>query len=233
MKKEVFIAFGLIILIAGTFAQTMPGSTEQITQEVSNYIKSFVNEEGINKSQITDISVVDVNNLPKELEIKQIETNNIGIYEVNYTENNIPKKVFLVTYSTNELKERNTIAKNVQSFIFGKSIESSSSDYLEVAGVKTSDQIGYVMIHSGSITALSTSLEITGGTGKLFIEVYKNGKDTGFGNVITSSDNKKLDYDTQSENIVTYEPGDIIAVYVYNTGDVTWKNTIATVETTN
>lgn len=236
MKKEAIIVFGLIVLIAGAFAQTIPGTTGQVAQEVSTYIKSFVEKEGINEAQISEITQVDVNNLPKELDIKNIEANNIGLYEVNYTDNNVSKKVFIVTYSTNELKQRtNYITKNIQSLIFGYSKESSTSNYLDTAaGVSSSENIGYVMMHSGSITGISASLEITeGSTGKLFIEVYKNGQDTGFGNLITPSDSNKIDYDLQSEKIITYEPGDIISVYVQNTGDIAWKNAVVSVETTN
>jgi len=235
MKKEAIIALGLIILIAGAFAQTVSQEeTEQVTKEISSYIKSFVEKEGIKESQIINISQVDINNLPDEIEIKKIESNNIGLYKINYAESNISKKIFLVAYSTNELKEKTDyFVKNIQSFVFGYSKESSSSAYLEITGVQSSEKIGYVMMHSGSITGISTSLEITEGTGKLFIEVYKNGKDTGFGNIISPADLNKIDYALQSEDIITYEPGDIITVYIHNTGDIAWKNAVVNIEATS
>lgn len=234
MKKEAIIALGLIILIAGAFAQTASQEESPIANEVSNYIKLFVEKEGIKESQIINISQVNLNNLPDEIEIKNIETNNIGLYKINYAGKNVSKKVFLVTYSTNELKKKTDyITKNIQSFVFGHSKESSSSEYLEIAGVQSGEKIGYVMMHSGSITGISTSLEITGGTGKLFIEVYKNGKDTSFGNIISPANSNKIDYALQSEDIIAYEPGDIISVYIHNTGDVTWKNAVVNIEATS
>src|SRR3989338_5703995 len=140
MKKEAIIALGLIILIAGAFAQTVSQEeTEQVTKEISSYIKSFIEKEGIKESQIINISQVDINNLPEEIEIKKIESNNIGLYKINYAKNNFSKKVFLVAYSTNELKKGTEyITKNIQSLVFGSSKESSSSEYLEIAGVQSS-----------------------------------------------------------------------------------------------
>ena len=88
MKKEAIIVLGLIILIAGAFAQTASQEESPVAQEVSAYIKSFVEKEGIKEFQIINISQVDINNLPEEIEIKKIESNNIGLYKINYAKNN-------------------------------------------------------------------------------------------------------------------------------------------------
>ena len=89
------------------------------------------------------------------------------------------------------------------------------------------------MMHPGSITGISTSLEITQGTGKLYIRVYKNGEDTGFSNIISSEDTKKIDYDIQSEKSLTFYQGDVITAYIENPDNLSWKNAIVTVETTS
>jgi len=70
-------------------------------------------------------------------------------------------------------------------------------------------------MRSGSITGISTSLEITKADTKYVeIIIYKNGEAINFGNVIpVSSKGMEKDYDIQSLDIVTFEPGDIISVY--------------------
>ncbi|MFA6022750.1 MAG: hypothetical protein WC781_01540 [Candidatus Pacearchaeota archaeon] len=234
MKKEVIVVLGFIFLIsAGAFAQTI--SDGAVSKEVSDYVSSFVEKGGIDSDKITDIQQVDQSSLPDDVQIKTIDENNVGIYEVNYTEGNKSENLFIVTYSANELPKLETaITKNIQYLTFGFSGESVKSRYLDSAtGVQSSAERGYVMMRPGSITGISTSLGIKDGTGKLYIKVYKNGVDTGFSNMITSSDQKKIDFDTQSENVLTYVPGDVIAVYVENVGNVDWNNVITTVETTS
>jgi hypothetical protein len=175
MRKEVVIvALFVIIITASAFAKTI---SSDIPKEISDYVKHFAEKDGILEKQITGISEVDAESLPEEIEIEKIEKNNLGIYEVNFTEENESKKVFVVTYSTNNLEQTSKyIVKNLQNWIFGYPTESSSSDYLYTsAGVKSSETIGYVMMRPGSITGMSTSIETLGGTGKLIIKVYING----------------------------------------------------------
>ncbi|MBS3092032.1 hypothetical protein J4466_01290 [Candidatus Pacearchaeota archaeon] len=233
MRKEAIFAVAVIILIsAGAFAQTISDSS--ISEGVSDYVKSFVSEGGIKEEQIKNVTQIDPDNLPDEVDIKKIEKNNLGIYQVNYAENNTDKKVFVVTFSSDELKkteEKET--KNIQFLNFGYSGNSNDSSYIDTAaGVMSSADIGYVMLRSGSITGLSTSMNI-GGDGKVNIIIYRNGEDTEFSNTISSSDNKKKDYDIQSENIITYEAGDVISVYVEVNGDVNWGDVVTIVETTS
>ena len=57
-------------------------------------------------------------------------------------------------------------------------------------------------------------------------------QDTGFSNIISSSDAKKIDYDLQSEDIITYEAGDVIAVYVENADNIKYSNVNTIIETT-
>lgn len=232
MKKEVAIFLILIIIIsAGAFAQSI--SEEILGKEVSDYIKNIASNKGIDNSQIKGIKKIDSNKLPDQIDIKHIDKNNVGIYEVNYTSQNDSRQLFIVTYSTDNLVAK-TDSKNVQYFSFGISGNNSESTYLETSvGVKTSEEVGYVMIRSGSITGISTSLEIYDGKGSVEIKVYKNGKDTGFSNLISSKDKKKIDYDAQSEGILEYVPGDVISVYVYQNGKLNWGNVVTSVETTS
>ena len=116
---------------------------------------------------------------------------------------------------------------------FGK-VQGASSIYLDTsAGVESGAEIGYVMMRSGSITGISTSVYISNGNGNLRVKVYKNGKNTGFENLISSQDSKKVDYDLQSEDVLSYKPGDIISVYVEQAGEINWSRMNTMIETTS
>jgi hypothetical protein len=234
MRKEVIIVIGFIVLIsAGAFAQV--ASSSEISEEVTDYVKTFVEKGGIDQNQISDITEINQSSLPDEVEIKKIDENNVGIYEVNYTQNNQSKKLFIVTYSTNEFKkEEQKEIRNIQNLNFGLAGIATKSIYLDtVTGVKSGSDSGYVMMHSGSITGISTSIKTIDGNGKAVIKVFKNGKDTGFNNLILSTDKNKIDYDLQSENIITYNPGDVISVYVEISGSAKINDIVTMVETSS
>ena len=237
MKKEVLLSVLVILFIfsAGVLAQEV--TKEGLTQEeVDNFITEFVEDTNfIDEGKVENINEVDQSDLPEDIQVQDIDENNLGIYEVNFTDDlGEKKKVFVVTYATNEFKKKEvSITKNVQYLYFGISDEMDESSYLETSsGVKTGKQIGYVMLRSGSITGISTSLEVSG-AGKLLVKVYKNGEDTGFHNLITTEGKSNIDFDLQSEDILNYQPGDIISVYVQQFGTVDWNNVVTSVETTN
>ncbi|MBS3073137.1 hypothetical protein J4477_04860 [Candidatus Pacearchaeota archaeon] len=230
MRKEVSVFLILFVLIsAGAFAQTTV-----IGDNIDNYVKNFIEKGGINGSSVDKITEVDQSSLPDDVEIKEIDKNKIGIYEVNYTEDSGDSgSVYVITYSTPKLKQK-TESKNTQIFVFGSNSENNKSNFLDSsAGVLTGDNVGYVMMHSGSITGISSSIRLVEGEGLLEIKVYKNGEDTGFGNLITSDDNKKVDYDLQSEGVASYSAGDVISVYVEQQGNLKWSNVITTLEVTS
>ena len=229
-RRGIFGLFLVILLVsAGVFAESV--SQGAVSSDVEKYLESFVNKGGIDKENIKDIKEVDLNDLPDEIEIQEIVDNYIDIYELNYSTDQGDKKLFIVTYSTEEFKER-VIAKIINYLDFGYAGSSSDSGYLKTsAGVVSGEDNGYVMMRSGSITGVSTSLSLQG-NGAVIIKIYKNGKDTGFENRVSTSDKKQIDYDLQSEDIVIYEAGDVIAVYIEAVGDVTWSDAVTQVETT-
>ncbi len=232
MKKEgvILLVFVLVISAGLVIAQTV---SEGLSKDEENYVKDFVNKSGINDNEITNIDKIDQNQLPDDVDIKRIDENKVGIFQVNFTKDNVNKNVFVITYASNEFKKVQS-SKNIQTLYFGYSGISSESSYLESSGgVKLNENIGYVMMRAGSITGISSSLEIPEGEGEVYIRVYKNGKDTGFGNLISSSDSKKVDLDSQSEEVLNYLPGDIISVYVERSGNIKWGNTVTSVELTS
>ncbi|MFA5019973.1 MAG: hypothetical protein WC533_02645 [Candidatus Pacearchaeota archaeon] len=231
-KRGVIVACLILILSAGAFAEVL--SDNSVSSEVKNYIGSFMEKGGIAKDKVKTINQIDQSNLPDDVEIKEIENNQVGIYQVNYTDEQEEKSLFVITYSADEFKKKQTIVKNIQQLYFGYSGTSEESLYLKTsAGVTSGENKGYVMLSKGSITGISTSLDIISGDGKIEIKVYKNGEDTGFSNTFYSSDSANIDYDLQSENIVTFNAGDVISVYLEKTGGMVFGDATTIVETTS
>jgi hypothetical protein len=232
MKRGVSVlVIFLVLLSVGAFAQTV--SEGVVSQNVQKYVESFVEKGGITSDQIESVKEVDKSKLPDDIEIKKIENNKVGIYEVNYAQDSESKKVFVVTYSAEDLAKSEQVFKNIDYLDFGFDGSFDDSAYLKSgSGVQTGRDNGYVMMRSGSITGISTSLELAG-DGEVEIEVYKNGVETGFSNLISSSDKDKKDYELQSENVVNYQAGDVISVYVKKSGEINWSNVVTLVEITN
>tara|TARA_Y100000310_G_scaffold345731_1_gene468969 strand:+ start:3914 stop:4615 length:702 start_codon:yes stop_codon:yes gene_type:complete len=233
MKREVLllVLVGLFIFTAGVLAQET-GVVDSVKEE---FIEEFVEDSDfVREGEVDSVSQVNQSELPEDIQIQDIEENNVGIFEVNFTESESgeEKKVFVVTYATNDFRKKEvSVTKNIQSLFFGMSDEQVVSSYLETANGVLTEGSGYVMMREGSVTGISTSLEISG-RGKLFIRVYKNGEDTGFHNLITTNEGK-IDFDLQSEDIVKYGSGDVISVYVQQSGSVSWGDVITMVETTS
>jgi len=83
----------------------------------------------------------------------------------------------------------------------------------------------------GSIVGISTNLEILDGNGDLEIVIYKNGEPIQFGNsFIIDSTGVKNDYDVQSAGTVSFEPGDVISLYVKASEGISWKDVTTLVE---
>lgn len=213
---------------------------KEVAEEVKEYVEDFVEQRGIAAEQITNISEVNFDDLPKEVEIENVGDHNLAIYEVDYDEDLDPatedEQIFVITYSVEQLRAQGDliIAHDKRQFLnFGFVGIMNESGFLETAtGVETSFEKGYVMVRKGSITAISTNLEIVSGIGEVRIIVYKNGEEIMFGNLIdASSIGVKKDYDVQSKDTVTFEPGDVISVYVNGEG-VVWKDVITMVEIT-
>lgn len=250
-KGKLFVIFGIcmiaLLVTSMLITATDSGGVEQIVQEktdsqisgeVYDYVENFVEKKGINPDEINNVTEVNFNDLPKEVNIENVNDANLAIYQINYNKSSEKQdKVFVITYSVEKLKSQGDIiiAQDKREFLnFGFSGEMGESGFLKSAtGVEGSLEKGYVMMRSGSITGISTSLEILEGNGNLEIVIYKNGEPIQFGNTfIVDSTGIKKDYDTQSKDTVSFEPGDVISSYVKASNGIVWEDVTTLVEIT-
>lgn len=243
MKKIfVFALIGVVLFAVGVFAAgeiTTTGTQAQaVGAEVSGFVDSFVSKRGIDENSINNITQVDFNSLPKEVNIKNVGDNNLAIYQVNYADQGKDKNVFVVTYSVDKLVSQGDliVAHDKRQFLnFGLPGNHIGSQFLETgAGVGTSLEKGYVMPRDGSITAVSTNIDVTqASVGSIQIVVYKNGQPINFGNTFTTEAvGVAKDYDVQSSETVTFNAGDVISVYASSPGNAAWSDAITMVEIT-
>tara|TARA_B100001971_G_C18116266_1_gene496979 strand:+ start:83 stop:781 length:699 start_codon:yes stop_codon:yes gene_type:complete len=226
MKKIFVVLFiiGIFLTISGVFAQT------DLSEELNDFVKKVAEKKGIDETEITDVTEVDFSNLPNEVKIENIDDINIALYKID-SENN--RSTFIITYSDKGFKKIPIQDYYTTSLLhFGIGEEMNDSVFLKTnTGVSGDLNKGYVMLRKGSITGISTNLEAIKGSGEIQIIIYKNNERIGFGNLVDISDSGiKKDYDIQSRDIVEFEQGDIISVYVKIQGEITWKDAITMIE---
>lgn len=213
--KKIFILFvlGVILLAGAAFAESLDLTTDEGIEE---FVKDVAQQKGIEKETIRGVEKLNFEDLPKEVNLKNIDETNLAIYKLDIEAEEKP--IYIITASTELFKE--TVKKFNQRMLlnFGFSGESVQTTYLKTAtGVTTSLKKGYVMTRSGSIVALSTNLEIlTRSTNDAIdIVLYKNGKTVGFKNTFNEdSIGIYNDYDTISSGILNFEKGDVISMEV-------------------
>lgn len=249
MEKRYFgIVFVLVFVLAvSVFAAAQSSVSEDVSRvlgevnptlaaEVQNYVQNFVSKRGVSADQIKGIDKIDFNSLPKEVNIENVDDTNVAIYEVDYGTNG--DQLYVITYSVDELKAQGDliIAHDKRQFLaFGYDGTMLNSGFLDTSlGVKSGAEKGYVMMREGSITAISTNLEVSkNNDGQVDIVIYKNGEAINFGSSLDTSDSgAQKDYDVQSKGVVTFEPGDVISAYARGVGDIEWKDVITMVEIT-
>ena len=214
-------------------------SSEDISTQVYEYVLNFVQKRGVLPSAISFVREVDFDSLPKSVHIENVGDHNLAIYEISYKEDNKDDQIYVITYSVEELKEQGDliVAHDKRQFLnFGFAGTMDKSGFLKTATeVETSLEKGYVMVRDGSITAVSTNLEVfKSNPGEIEIIVYRNGEPIGFGNIFsTASPGIKKDHNVQSKGIVTFKAGDVISVYLKANGtDIVWGDVITMVEIT-
>ncbi len=224
--KKIVVCFVIIIIIltVGVFADT---------KDTIQEIKDFVEEKGI---IVEDKDIVQINfsDLPDEIDIEKVENTSIVIFKINYSD----KPLFVVTSSSEEFQDvAPTPVCDTRLLLHFGSEKINSAGFLNMAsGIQGSTEKGYVMIRDGSITGISTNLEITKSVGYSEVEIviYKNGEEVGFRNVLgADSFGIKVDYDTQSKGIVNFKAGDVISVYLDSGKGISFTDVTTTIEVTN
>lgn len=214
-------------------------SSGGVSTQIYEYVLNFVQKRGVLPSEISFVREVDFDSLPKSVHIENVGDHNLAIYEISYKEGNQEDQIYVITYSVEELKEQGDliVAHDKRQFLnFGFSGTMNKSGFLKTATeVETSLEKGYVMVRDGSITAVSTNLEVfKSNPGEIEIIVYRNGEPIGFGNIFsTASPGIKKDHNIQSKGVVTFKAGDVISVYLKANGiDIAWRDVITMVEIT-
>jgi len=211
-----------------------------VSESVEGFVGEFVEKRGIGSDEITGIRQIDFDKLPEDINIEGVGDHNLAIYEIDYFDEstNQEEQVFVISYAVDKLVSQGDIiiASDKRNFLnFGTSDTMTGSGFLETAtGVETSHAKGYLMMRSGSITALSTNLEIIqSNPGSIEIVIYKNGKPINFGNTLAGGSlGVGKDYDVQSKGVVRFEPGDVISAYVRADSGLAWRDVITLIEIT-
>lgn len=256
--RKIFVVLGILIvaiavvgLIVSAQLDSEVISGEEVQQaietvssggvptQIYEYVSNFVQKRDVLPSEISLIKEVDFDSLPKSVHIENVGDHNLAIYEVSYDEDGQEDQMYVISYSLEELQEQGDliIAQDKRQFLnFGFAGIMDKSGFLKTStNVETSLEKGYVMVRDGSITAVSTNLEVfESNPGEIEIIVYKNGEAIGFGNIFsTASQGIKKDHNIQSKDIVMFEAGDVISVYLRANGaDVVWGDVITMVEIT-
>jgi hypothetical protein len=220
MKKIGCLAVGIILFLAvGVVAEV--SSIPKVVEEV-------VEKKGLATAEITSVESVDYNDLPEQIDIDNIDETNLEIYEVGVDS----EKLFVLTFG--EKIEAPTPVEQKQFLTFGYSGEMSDGFLESASGVSMSADRGYVMMRGGSITGISTNLDVVNAvnSGRIEIVIYKNGEAINFGNEVSASGGVQKDYDVQSTGVVTFEAGDTISVYADGVDDAIWKDVITMIEIT-
>lgn len=225
-KAFIYLAVIMVVLItSGVFAEQVG-----LSNEVKKVVDGIIQKKGISTDDVKSIEEKSFQELPEQIDVKNIDDTNLAVYQVTPVEG---EAFFVITASDEVIQKTQTpegIIKMVLNFGYNGVME--EDDFLRTAtGVDTSDKKGYVMMRKGSITGLSTNLETVSGTGTIEVSIYKNGEEVGFRNSFVGDSAKVLkDYDTQSAGTVNFEQGDIISMYVRSNGDIVWKDVITLIE---
>ena len=219
VNKLAVFASGIMafLMISFVIAQTLGEDIEK-------------NIEKILKENVSNITEVDPSS--DEINIKNATLdNNIAIYKAELEGGD---HLFVITFSSEGFKKISQVYHSVSFLSFGMNEERNSSAFLKMSsGVEGSLENGYVMVRSGSVTGISTNLEVGQGTdsGSVKVLIYKNGERIGLGNMVdASSSGTKNDYDIQSRDIVNFSPGDVISVYAENSEGVSFSDLTTIVE---
>jgi hypothetical protein len=229
-KKRGKLYIILILVLGFIMASGVLAESIGLSDDVKNIINNVVEKQGIDSSEIKSVEQVGFDSLPPQVDLKNIDTTNLAVYEVDYGGD---RPVFVITATGETIKASppKTFAYKML-LDFGMDDEVSTPTFLNTPnGVEGNFDKGYVMIRDGSITGISTNLEALSGQGSIEVMIYINGQPVGFRNTIyADSSGVKKDYDSQSFGIVNFKKGDVISAYVKKDGDIAFKDVINLIE---
>jgi hypothetical protein len=227
--KKIFAVISvsiILLVISGVFAES------SLSSDSENFIKNI---NGEIKENITSVKKIDFKDAPEQVDIKSVDKTHLSMYELTLNKDN-STPVFMITFSEEYIPKTEPVYFARMMLNFGFDGEINESRYLKTAsGINGELNKGYIMTRKGSITGISTNLEVADAEslGKAEIIIYRNGREIGFRNIFsTSSSGIKKDYDIQSKEIITFNPGDVISVYARLAGESTIKDVITGVEIT-
>jgi len=247
MKKLLFSIILICLVLSTALILAETNITEEVetalqnvaisstAQNAQKYVEDFIEQEGINANEIDKVEKVDLKNLPKDVEIENVDDTNLAIYKIAYED--FTKKLFVITYSTDQLVSyKNLIFKQEERQLLNFGISKSTKDtFLKTStGIQGDLTQGQVMLREGSITGLSTNLNIEKeNENRIEVIIYVNAEPFYFRNMLdASTTGKKTAFNLQSYGIITFLPGDVISVYVSGIKNGEIKNVITTVEIT-
>ncbi len=225
-----FVLIAIVFVTSGVVAEQVG-----LSNSAQKIVEDILSNKGIDPDTVESVEEVTFDELPEQIDVENIDDTNLVVYEIKPLEGN---SFFVVTASDKTLKKQQQITGIARYIMdFGYSGAMAGDGFLRTAvGVETSPHKGYVMIRDGSITGLSTNLEVIEGSGEISVTLYKNGEAIGFKNhfIIESEEPGKImiDRDIQSSGTVTFEQTDVISMYVESTGNVVWRDVITQVELT-
>lgn len=194
-----FIKYLFIFLCIISFVFLVSAETEW-----DSHLNKLIEDQGVLSGDVTNISELDKENLPKDIIISNVDENNVGIYDVDYFDGISNKTIYVVSFATQEIEE-SPIGK-IENY-----------EYLAFSG--NSGEIGeFLVLDDGSIVGLSSVVDYSG-SGEIFVEVYVNSELMFISNEILSSGDS-FDYDIQSIGIDDFSFGDFISVKVISTESI-------------
>ena len=220
-----WIVVGLLVVVL-ILAVGVLADSKDVKQEIVDLVEErgvVVDEEAIMEVNFSD--------LPDEVDIEKIENTSIVIYRVDYGE----RPLFVISSSGEKKSGVSAPVCEARMLLhFGSGEEMRGSGFLNMAGgVESSFEKGYVMMKAGSITGISSNLEIVDGVegGSVDVVIYKNGEEIGFRNILSaSSSGVVVDFDVQSKGIVSFKAGDVVSVYLDSVDGVSLLDVTTTVE---
>lgn len=194
-------------------ATSVVAETISVTNEMGEIIKDIALTKGVSKENIKEIQEVNFEELPEEISLENIDDTNLALYKVDTGGD---KPLYVITASETKFKKVIQKFTNKMMLSFGFSEDFSKSGYLKSStGVLGDLEKGYPMMRTGSITGMSTNLEVIEGEGEIEIIIYKDKQEVEFRNAFNIKNTGiYTDYDTLSGEILNFQPGDVISIYV-------------------